>query len=178
MLRVIGIFTDIAISPGSCLRQCPDRYAIRAGQNLPDKEFRYLRTVIVTAAVHQDLVSELAPLHVIFWHWAGITPYTSTCVFAESCVFGKQSPGLVSCAQQSKVLCWEVLSRSYDRCFAEFLKHDYPVRLSVLTLVHECSISVRFRTLLLSGFSRHATCTGLHESRPEGLDFVGSVPLP
>ena len=26
-------------------------YAIRAGRNLPDKEFRYLRTVIVTAAV-------------------------------------------------------------------------------------------------------------------------------
>ncbi len=25
------------------------RYAIRAGRNLPDKEFRYLRTVIVTA---------------------------------------------------------------------------------------------------------------------------------
>ena len=34
------------------LRQRPNRYAIRAGQNLPDKEFRYLRTVIVTAAVH------------------------------------------------------------------------------------------------------------------------------
>ena len=26
------------------MRQCPDHYAIRAGQNLPDKEFRYLRT--------------------------------------------------------------------------------------------------------------------------------------
>ena len=34
------------------MRQCPDRYTIRAGQNLPDKEFRYLRTVIVTAAVY------------------------------------------------------------------------------------------------------------------------------
>ena len=28
-------------------------YAIRAGRNLPDKEFRYLRTVMVTAAVYQ-----------------------------------------------------------------------------------------------------------------------------
>jgi len=35
------------------LRQRPDRYAIRAGRNLPDKEFRYLRTVIVTAAVYR-----------------------------------------------------------------------------------------------------------------------------
>ena len=35
------------------------RYAIRAGQNLPDKEFRYLRTVIVTAAVYRGLSSHL-----------------------------------------------------------------------------------------------------------------------
>ena len=50
--RVTGIFTGTTISPGALLRQCPDHYTIRAGQNLPDKEFRYLRTVIVTAAVH------------------------------------------------------------------------------------------------------------------------------
>jgi hypothetical protein len=43
------------------LRQCPDRYAIRAGRNLPDKEFRYLRTVIVTAAVYRGFGSELLP---------------------------------------------------------------------------------------------------------------------
>ncbi len=41
------------------MRQCPDRYAIRAGRNLPDKEFRYLRTVIVTAAVHRGFGSRL-----------------------------------------------------------------------------------------------------------------------
>ena len=41
------------------LRQLPSRYAIRAGQNLPDKEFRYLRTVIVTAAVYWGLSSLL-----------------------------------------------------------------------------------------------------------------------
>ena len=141
MLRVVGIFTDIAISPGPCLRQCSDRYAIRAGRNLPDKEFRYLRTVIVTAAVHQDLVSELAPLHVIFWHWAGITPYTSSCELAESCVFGKQSPELFSCGPTPKLSAGQILSRSYDRYFAEFLKHGFPVHLGVL---HQ-STSVRFR---------------------------------
>ena len=48
--RVMCIFTHTTISPGPLLRQCPSRYAIRAGRNLPDKEFRYLRTVIVTAA--------------------------------------------------------------------------------------------------------------------------------
>ena len=53
--RVIGIFTDTTISLESRLRQCPDHYTIRAGRNLPDKEFRYLRTVIVTAAVHSHV---------------------------------------------------------------------------------------------------------------------------
>ena len=57
--RVMGIFTHTTISPGPLLRQRPNRYAIRAGQNLPDKEFRYLRTVIVTAAVHRGLSSLL-----------------------------------------------------------------------------------------------------------------------
>jgi len=41
------------------LRQCPSRFTIRAGRNLPDKEFRYLRTVIVTAAVYWGFGSEL-----------------------------------------------------------------------------------------------------------------------
>ena len=40
-------------------RQWGSRYAIRAGRNLPDKEFRYLRTVIVTAAVYRGLNSKL-----------------------------------------------------------------------------------------------------------------------
>ena len=57
--RVRGIFTPITISPSPSLRQCPNRYAIRAGRNLPDKEFRYLRTVIVTAAVYWGFNSEL-----------------------------------------------------------------------------------------------------------------------
>ena len=52
LLRVNSIFTATTISPSLLLRQCPDRYTIRAGRNLPDKEFRYLRTVIVTAAVY------------------------------------------------------------------------------------------------------------------------------
>ena len=57
--RVLGIFTETAISPSPSLRQRSSRYAIRAGRNLPDKEFRYLRTVIVTAAVYRGLASLL-----------------------------------------------------------------------------------------------------------------------
>ena len=59
LLRVNGIFTATAISPSSWLRQRPDRYAIHAGRYLTDKEFRYLRTVIVTAAVYWGFNSEL-----------------------------------------------------------------------------------------------------------------------
>ena len=80
--RVTGIFTGTTISPGGQLRQCPDRYTIRAGQNLPDKEFRYLRTVIVTAAVYWGFNSELSLLLLTFQHRAGVTPYTSSFDFA------------------------------------------------------------------------------------------------
>ena len=91
------IFTGLAVSPGPLLRQRPSRYSFRAGRNLPDKEFRYLRTVIVTAAVYRGFDSELAPLLLTFQHWAGVSPYTSACAFAETCVFGKQSLGLFLC---------------------------------------------------------------------------------
>ena len=57
--RGIRIFTDNAISPGPWSRQRPSRCAVRAGRNLPDKEFRYLRTVIVTAAVYWGFSSKL-----------------------------------------------------------------------------------------------------------------------
>jgi len=61
LLRVAGIFTGTSISPSLQLRQCGDRYAFRAGRNLPDKEFRYLRTVIVTAAVYRGFGFLLLP---------------------------------------------------------------------------------------------------------------------
>ena len=99
--RVTGIFTGTTISPGALLRQCPDHYTIRAGRNLPDKEFRYLRTVIVTAAVYWGFNSELAPILLTFQHRAGVTPYTSSYDLAESCVFDKQLPGPFHCGSLS-----------------------------------------------------------------------------
>ena len=58
-LRVPGILTEVPVSLSPLLRQWSSRYAIRAGRNLPDKEFRYLRTVIVTAAVYRGFGSKL-----------------------------------------------------------------------------------------------------------------------
>src|SRR5947209_19545775 len=94
---VTRIFTGLSISPSPLSRQCSTRYSFRAGRNLPDKEFRYLRTVIVTAAVHRGFDSQLAPLLLTFRHWARVSPYISAFAFAETCVFAKQSPGPFHC---------------------------------------------------------------------------------
>src|SRR5690242_6989666 len=92
------IFTGTSISPSPLSRQCSSRYSFRAGRNLPDKEFRYLRTVIVTAAVHRGFTTRLrAPRGFTFRHWAGVSPYISAFAFAETCVFGKQSLEPISC---------------------------------------------------------------------------------
>jgi hypothetical protein len=63
--RVTCIFTGTTISPSPPLRQCSRRCAIRAGRNLPAKEFRYLRTVIVTAAINRGFGSELRQVRIL-----------------------------------------------------------------------------------------------------------------
>ena len=94
--QVGGIFTPMSISLSPWSRQRGSRYAIRAGRNLPDKEFRYLRTVIVTAAVYWGFSSMREHLSLTFQHRAGVRLYTSSFNFAGPCVFDKQSlpPGL------------------------------------------------------------------------------------
>ena len=153
LARVTRIFTGTSISPSPSLRQRPDRYAIRAGRNLPDKEFRYLRTVIVTAAVHWGFGSSREALPLTFQHWAGVSPYTSPYGLAETYVFGKQSPGPAPCghsALQRRTLTRSVALlipklRSY---FAEFLNEGYLDHLRVLTPAHQCRFAVRAPTVL------------------------------
>ena len=112
------------------MRQCPDHYTIRAGRNLPDKEFRYLRTVIVTAAVYWGFNSMLAHLLLTFQHWAGVSPYTSSFEFAETCVFAKQLPGPIHCGSLSGAPLIPKLRGQ----FAEFLNYPSPVGLRILFL--------------------------------------------
>ena len=128
--RVTGIFTGTTISPGELLRQCPDHYAIRAGRNLPDKEFRYLRTVIVTAAVYWGFGSMLAHFPLTFQHRAGVSPYTSSYDLAETCVFDKQLPGPIHCGSISRAPLIPKLRGQ----FAEFLNNSSPVGLRILFL--------------------------------------------
>ena len=128
--RVTGIFTGTTISPGGLLRQCPNHYTIRAGQNLPDKEFRYLRTVIVTAAVYWGFDSGLSLLLLTFQHRAGVTPYTSSFDLAGSCVFAKQLPGPILCGSVSRAPLLPKLRGQ----LAEFLNNPSPVGLRILFL--------------------------------------------
>ena len=124
--------TGNSISLSPCSRQRGSRYAIRAGRNLPDKEFRYLRTVIVTAAVYRGFDSQLAPLLLTFRHRAGVRPYTSSCDFAEPCVFSKQSPPPGLCHPPTVARRWVPLLPKLRRHFAEFLQHRSLKRLGML----------------------------------------------
>ena len=112
------------------MRQCPDHYTIRAGRNLPDKEFRYLRTVIVTAAVYWGFNSELSLLLLTFQHRAGVSPYTSSFDLAETCVFDKQLPGPILCDH----IAVAPLIPKLRGQFAEFLNYPSPVGLRILFL--------------------------------------------
>ena len=124
--------TGNSISLSRCWRQRGSRYAIRAGRNLPDKEFRYLRTVIVTAAVYLGFNSELAPLLLTFRHRAGVRPYTSSCDFAEPCVFSKQSPPPGLCPRPLVAQEPGLLLANLRRYFAEFLQRSSLKRLGIL----------------------------------------------
>ena len=128
--QVTSIFTSTTISPSILLRQLPNHYAFRAGQNLPDKEFRYLRTVIVTAAVYWGFNSMLAHLLLTFQHRAGVSPYTSSFDLAETCVFDKQLPGPILCDH----IAVAPLIPKLRGQFAEFLNYPSPVGLRILFL--------------------------------------------
>ena len=99
--RVTCIFTGTSISP--------NRYAFRAGRNLPDKEFRYLRTVIVTAAVYWGFSSELSHFPLTFQHRAGVSTYISPFGFAGTCVCAKQSLGPLLCH------CFQLQSQDFHQ---------------------------------------------------------------
>ena len=135
------------------MRQCPDHYTIRAGRNLPDKEFRYLRTVIVTAAVYWGFNSMLAHLLLTFQHRAGVSPYTSSFDLAETCVFAKQLPGPILCGSVSRAPLIPKLRGQ----FAEFLNYPSPVGLGIFFL--STCVGLRYgRFKYTLSFSRPLLC--------------------
>lgn len=66
-----------SISPGPCRTQQGNRYPIRAGRYLYNKEFRYLRTIRISVAVYKGFHSKLIKLYLpTFQHQAGVKLYT------------------------------------------------------------------------------------------------------
>ena len=116
------------------MRQFPSRYTFHAGRYLADKEFRYLRTIIVIADVHWRFGNWREPLPLTFQHWSGVTPYTSPYGLAESCVFGKQSDGHFSCAQHFRRNIGKTSCELTSRFFAEFLNQVSLIHLRLLAL--------------------------------------------
>ena len=75
------------------------------------------RTVIVTAAVHQNLDPILVPTLrressevLIYWHWAGVSPYTSSFDFAGTCGLVNQSLSVINCVPHC---CGKDISLTY-----------------------------------------------------------------
>ena len=169
--RVPRIFTRPSISPGPLPRQRPSRYTFRAGRNLPDKEFRYLRTLIVRAAVHWGFGSALARLPLTVQHRAGVSPYTSACALAETCVFGKQSLGLFLCGPLGPCdPTGAPLLPKLRGDFAEFLSKGSPARLRLLASPTCVGFSTGTASLA-SGFSRQCGCGHF------GTEFPSPSPL-
>lgn len=133
------------------MRQRRSRYAIRAGRNLPDKEFRYLRMVIVTTAVYWGLSSPLrihSQFPLTFQHRAGVSPYTSSYDFARTCVFGKQSfpPGLCAPHRHHTARVHDSSGPPYPKVTGAFCRVPSPrfTRSPRYTLpIHQCRFRVR-----------------------------------
>ena len=163
----------MSISPSLSPRQCPDRYAFRAGRNLPDKEFRYLRTVIVTAAVHRGFGRRppviRSPTSLTFRHWAGVSPHTWSYDFAETCVFGKQSPGPGHCDP----LCEEApLLPKLRGYFAEFLRESCLAPLGILYL--PTCVGFGYRYPFVEGRSSFSWDCGMGYFSPVGALYYFS----
>src|SRR3954464_1159250 len=176
--RGLGILTETAISPSTWSRQCPSRYAIRAGRNLPDKEFRYLRTVIVTAAVYRGFGSRLrrsedqltSPLNLPAPGRRQCV-YGALCGLAHTCVFAKQSLGPIHCDLATRPpRRWlrsqaSLLPKLRDQ-YAEFLDHVSLVHLRLLA--SPTCVGLRYGRLLDSPLSFSRRSTPRNSGSPEG----------
>ena len=67
-----------------------------------------------------------------FQHWAGVSPYTSTYVLAETCVFGKQLPGPIHCGStQFPTFLLSLLDHPFSRSYGVILPSSLTIVLSL-----------------------------------------------
>ena len=86
-------------------------------------------------------------------HRAGVRPYTSTCVFARSCVFDKQLLLPIYCGLQKLASSEAPLIANVRGHFAEFLNQCSPERLSMLYSPTCVSFSTVSLNITLPSFS-------------------------
>jgi hypothetical protein len=122
--------------------------------------------VLRFAATASELLLRIAPpappLPLTFRHWAGISPYTSACAVAETCVFGKQSLEPASCGpltpdwRPQPTLPRRPFSRSYGANLPSSLTEDRSSTWRVLPAAYRCRCAVRVAVWLKRrrGFSR------------------------
>ncbi len=108
----------------------------------------YLRTIIVIADIYWGLyspaqhINTLDPPYLTFQHRSGVTPYTSSCEFAGSCVFVKQSAGNLSLRPSPRFGAQSKLFRSRNRsfCFALQCAFNFFSRSSASSLLRKSSM--------------------------------------
>src|SRR5262245_14223644 len=92
-----------------------------------------------------------------FRHRAGVSPYTSSFDFAETCVFGKQSLGPFHCGHlglesaRDFTLLWRPFSRSYGAILPSSFSRFLPLAL-LFSTCHQVSVLVRARPPSLDAF--------------------------
>ncbi|PKU72113.1 Uncharacterized protein ORF91 [Dendrobium catenatum] len=90
----------MSISPSLSLRQCLDHYAFRAGQNLSNKEFCYLRNAIVMATIHQGFGRGL--------------PYHQVTNFLDLPALGRRHPQYMVLRLCGDLCFWQTITRAWS----------------------------------------------------------------
>jgi len=92
--------------------------------NYPTRNFATLGPSIITAAVYKSFHSKLAPILLTYKHRAGVSPYTSSYDFAETCVFNKQSLPPILCRFKKISFNKTLFIPKLQSQFAEFLQYN------------------------------------------------------
>ena len=154
------------------MRQLRSRYAIRAGRNLPDKEFRYLRMVIVTTAVYWGLNSQLRPygltgplnlpapgrrqsIYINLTSSHGPVFLINSRFPLFSATPQRLTPQ--GCSRRRAPLLPKLRGH-----FAEFLNHSSPERLSIFNLTTCVGLGYGPYTHIARGFSRQYSITTIN----------------
>lgn len=155
------------------MRQQRSRYAIRAGRNLPDKEFRYLRMVIVTTAVYWGLNSQLRSQRLLTGPLNLPAPGRRQSIYINLTsshgpvflinsrfpLFSATPQRLTpqGCSRRKAPLLPKLRGH-----FAEFLNHSSPERLSIFNLTTCVGLGYGPYTHIARGFSRQYRITTIN----------------